>query len=443
MVFTMPKYTTKEIIEQFQEARGDKFDYSLVDYTHSQTKVKIICRIHGVFEQLVGMHRKGQGCAKCMYDGKRSSASDVITKFKSVHGERYDYSLVDYKNADSKVIIKCDEHGVFKQTPYHHASGNGCPKCIGRHKSQTEMIELFTQTHGNRYDYSKVNFVRVNDKVEIICSKHGSFYQTPTNHASGKGCIKCSGHYQYNTNEVTEKFIAVHGEKYDYSFVDYKNSHEKVKIVCSEHGFFEQTAGSHLTGSGCPRCAGSYPYDTDLIIKQFKEVHGDIYDYSKVKYSGIFKHTDIICKTHGLFSQIPKVHRNGSGCPDCAITIGHTKSSYLEYCNQTDGSTHLYLIKCEDNSESFYKVGIAKKGAINRLDSRSKLPYDFTVIKEVYGSASLIWDLEKSIHDIMRNFKYKPYIDFSGKTECFSQVPDQVIKLLNDFNKSKQLMFLI
>ncbi|MGP5535310.1 DUF723 domain-containing protein [Psychrobacter celer] len=439
----MAKYTSKEIVEQFICTHGDTYDYSLVDYIHSQTKVKIICKSHGIFEQLVGMHRKGQGCAKCMYDDKRSNLLDVIAKFKEVHGERYDYSLVIYTNTDTKVKILCSEHGIFEQTPWHHTSGEGCPKCVGKNKSQEDMIALFVQAHGDRYDYSKVKYVGANTKVEIVCSDHGSFHQTPIGHASGKGCIKCSGTYQYNTNEITEKFIAVHGEKYDYSFVDYKNSHEKVKIVCSEHGVFEQTAGSHLAGNGCPKCAGNYLLETNEVVDQFISVHDNRYDYSRVVYNGAETKVNIICRKHGEFSQSPRVHKKGGGCPDCAITIGYTKSNYLEYCNQTDGSTHLYLIKCEDDSESFYKVGIAKKGAINRFDSRSKLPYDFTVIKEVYGSAGLIWDLEKSIHNIMRNFKYKPHIDFSGKTECFSKVPDQVIKLLDDFSKSDQLMFLV
>lgn len=313
----MPKYTTKEIIEQFQEARGDIFDYSLVDYVHSQTKVKIICRTHGVFEQLVNMHRKGQGCAKCMYDDKRSSASDVIAKFKAVHGERYDYSLVDYKNADSKVTIKCAEHGYFKQTPYHHMSGNGCPKCIGRHKSEEDIIELFIQVHGNKYNYSKVKFSRVNDKVDITCEEHGIFSQTVSKHISGQGCMHC------------------------------------------------------------------------------------------------------------------------------AVTIGHTKNNYVDYCDNFNGKTHLYLIECVGNNELFYKVGISRMGADNRFNSKGKLPYSFKIIKQVYGSASLIWDLEKSIHNMMSGVKYKPKLSFHGKTECFSAAPSPILKLLDNFNESDQLMFLV
>lgn len=443
MGFMMPKYTSADIVEQFKKKHGDTYDYSLVDYIHSQIKVKIICKKHGLFEQLVGMHRKGQGCAKCMYDGKRSNLSDVIARFKAVHGERYDYSLVNYKNVDSKVTIKCAEHGHFKQTPYHHASGNGCPKCIGRHKTLSELLKLFNLIHSDRYDYSKVILTSSSHKVKIICKEHGIFEQRIDGHLSGKGCIKCSGTYQYNTSEITEKFISVHGEKYGYQLVDYKNIHEKIKIICSEHGVFEQTSGSHLAGNGCPICAPNYQPSTSEVVEQFKKIHFDKYDYSKVDYRGAFVDVEIICKIHGSFMQVAKTHKKGSGCPEYAITIGHTKNSYLEYCNETDGNTHLYLIECYSNNERFYKVGIAKKGANNRFDSRRKLPYNFSIIKEVYGSADLIWDLEKSIHSLMSDFKYHPDIGFSGKTECFSKVPKQVIKLLRNFNESDQLMFLV
>lgn len=439
----MAKYTTQQIVAQFIKVHKDTYDYSQVNYIHSQTKVKIICKVHGIFEQLIGMHRQGQGCAKCIYDEKRSSLSDVIDKFKTEHGDKYDYSFVNYANVDTKVKILCKVHGVFEQTPYHHASGNGCPKCVGKNKTQEDMIELFIQAHGSRYDYSKVEFSRANDKVEIICSEHGSFYQIPINHASGKGCIKCSNTYQYNTSEIIEKFITVHGDTYNYDLIDYKNSHEKIKIVCKEHGVFTQTSGSHLAGNGCSQCAGNYQYDNDLIIEEFKKVHGDIYNYSEVSYSGIFQPVEIICKTHGLFSQVAKVHKSGSGCPDCAITIGHTKNNYVDYCNKTDGKTHLYLIKCKGNSELFYKVGIAKRGAKDRFNSKGKLPYDFEIIKQTYGAASFVWDLEKSVHSMMTNIRYKPKLRFNGDSECFSEAPDHIIKLFDELNNSEQFIFLI
>ena len=156
----MAKYTTQQLIQQFKKTHGDRYDYSLVEYVRSTEKVTIICRKHGAFEQLPNMHRKGQGCAACMYDGKRSTLSDILIKFKEAHGDRYDYSLVKYKNIDTKVNIICKEHGIFRQSPYHHQRGNGCPKCIGRNKTQEEVIELFREAHGAKYDYSLLLYLK-------------------------------------------------------------------------------------------------------------------------------------------------------------------------------------------------------------------------------------------------------------------------------------------
>ena len=431
----MAKYTTKQIIKQFKDRHGDTFDYSLVDYQGTAIKVTIICRKHGAFDQLAGAHKRGQGCAKCMYDGKRKSAGEAIISFKDTHGDRYDYSLVRYKNVDTKVKIICAEHGVFLQTPYLHAIGNGCPKCIGRHKTQDEVIELFRLAHGDRYDYSQVVFTRVNDKVDIICREHGVFSQSATNHAAGRGCIKCSGTYQYTTSEIVEKFKAIHGDTYDYGLVEYINNKTNVNIVCKVHGLFSQDPSVHIIGGGCMKCSSCYSPTTSEVVEQFKEIHLDRYDYSKVDYQGAFVDVEIVCSVHGSFWQTPKTHKKGSGCPDCAVTIGHTKNSYLNYCNQFDGNTNLYVIKCQcgETEEEFFKIGIARQGADNRFDSRRKLPYNYEVLKEVNGNAGLMWDLEDAVHRLLQSYKHKPLKDFHGKTECFTHVTKEAIDLIDSY----------
>ncbi len=431
----MAKYTTKQIIKQFKDRHGDTFDYSLVDYQGTAIKVTIICRKHGAFDQLAGAHKRGQGCAKCMYDGKRKSADEAISSFKDKHGDRYDYSLVKYKNVDEKVKIICAEHGVFLQTPYLHANGSGCPKCIGRHKTQDEVIELFRLAHGDRYDYSQVIFDKVNDKVDIICHEHGVFSQTVTNHVAGQGCIKCSGTHHHTTDEVISRFVSIHGNLYDYSLVKYINQKTKVKIICKRHGVFEQLPYSHFSGCGCPDCGSNYQPTTDEVVEQFKSIHLDRYDYSKVNYQGAFIEVEIVCEVHGSFWQTPKTHKKGCGCPNCAVTIGHTKSSYLDYCSQFDSKTNLYLIRChcDDTSEAFYKVGIARQGADNRFDSRRKLPYSYEVLREVNGDAGLIWDLEDAVHRLLQSYKHKPLKDFHGKTECFTHITKEAIDLIDSY----------
>ena len=436
-----PKYTTKQIIEQFKKKNGDRFDYSKVNYRHALNKVIIICRIHGEFEQLVGMHRKGQGCAKCFNEERTHTKEQVLAKFEKVHLGRYDYSLVEYINTKIKIKIICSEHGVFEQSPEKHLKGNGCPKCIGRNKTIIEVLAEFKNIHGDKYDYSRVKYSLLNKKVEIVCPEHGVFSQTPQNHIAGQACPKCGGSLKLTLLEYIDECKKVHDDKYDYSQVIYKNGRSKIKIICPAHGEFTQEAFSHKSGCGCPYCAGNYTLETEEVIDQFGRVHGDRYDYSKVNYTGVFNKVVIICKEHGEFTQTPKTHKKGSGCPECAITIGHTKESYLEYCDKYDGKTYLYLIKCTNENEEFYKVGISRLGARIRFDSKIKLPYDFEVMAEVFGDASLMWDLEKSIHTLMHKQKYKPKLEFHGKTECFSKIPKEIFGIFNNLKNSAQIGF--
>ena len=123
------------------------------------------------------------------------SESLVIKQFKQVHGNRYDYSKVKYVRGDIKVIIICKEHGEFLQNPHNHKKGQGCKKCGHKDSgviTQSEIIKSFRKTHGNKYDYSKVKYVRGQIKVIIICKEHGEFLQTPMSHKQGAGCKKCA-----------------------------------------------------------------------------------------------------------------------------------------------------------------------------------------------------------------------------------------------------------
>ena len=168
----MRKLTTEEFIEKSIKKHGNKYDYSLVKYDGSSTKIKIICPIHGVFEQKSKYHLSGSGCIKCGIDLKRSSS--FIEKAKQIHGDKYDYSLVDYKNNITKVKIICSIHGIFEQTPKSHSIGRGCPSCSGNKKLTTkEFIEKAKNLHKDKYDYYLVEYKNTTTKVKIICHKHG------------------------------------------------------------------------------------------------------------------------------------------------------------------------------------------------------------------------------------------------------------------------------
>ena len=266
-------------IANFKLAHGDLYDYSSVVYNGSKNKVEIICSQHGSFWQTIDNHKKGKGCPKCgqlnRNKNKFKNQKHVLKKFEKIHGDRYDYSKVDYKGSNTKVSIICKQHGVFKQTPHSHSNGNGCPKC-GNDKTSTlssrkkKFFSESIEVHGDRYDYSKVDYKRSHDKVEIICDKHGSFHQTPTSHLGGNGCPKCAGEKNRERclkthKNVIDDFKVIHGNLYDYSKVYYNGNTTPIEIICEKHGSFHQLPNNHLKGSGCPKCVGNISkLETDL-----------------------------------------------------------------------------------------------------------------------------------------------------------------------------------
>jgi len=212
---------------------------------------------------------------------KKLTTYEFIEKAKFMHGDRYDYSMTNYINTRTVVIIRCKEHGIFKQTPSNHLNGQNCPICMGRGKgnnerfiwnaklvhgcpkcnggvkiTEKEFIKHAKEIHGDNYDYSKVNYINSKTKIKIICHKHGIFEMKPNNHIGEKqGCPICGIEKKcLTTTEFIEKAKKIHGNIYDYSLVDYKRNNIKIKIICREHGIFEQKPCGHLNGRGCSQC---------------------------------------------------------------------------------------------------------------------------------------------------------------------------------------------
>jgi len=178
-----------------------------------------------------------------------------INKSLKIHGDKYDYSKVKYINSHAKINIICPIHGEFKMIANNHLNGQGCPDCGGTKKlTKEQFIEKANKIHGNKYDYSKVEYINNKTRVCIICPKHGEFLMRPNDHLSGHGCPDCGGTKKDSTENIINKFKKIHGDKYDYSKVNYFNAHTNVLIVCPIHGEFPQSPHDHLKGCGCPKC---------------------------------------------------------------------------------------------------------------------------------------------------------------------------------------------
>lgn len=216
-----------------------------------------------------------------------------IENAKKIHGSKYDYSKVIYENRKTRVTISCPEHGDFEQTPDSHLRGSGCPKCAAAkikeaaknfsppqlHNESTRwdtsrFIKEAKAVHGSKYDYSKVRYINTHTKVTIVCPKHGEFEQKPNAHVNNRrGCRKCShdlfsANLSMDNNSFIVKAKKLHGDKYDYSKVQYVDTYAKVTIVCLEHGEFEQSPTHHLQGMGCSKC-NSVSSNQEQIVKNW------------------------------------------------------------------------------------------------------------------------------------------------------------------------------
>lgn len=238
----MKKLTTDGWVKKAREVHGDKYDYSLVEYVDSYTKVKILCPMHGLFEQLPSSHvSRRSGCPKCgvelVVGQRRLTTEEFVTRVRRVHGNRYDYSLVKYENSYRPVKIICPEHGVFEQAPTTHLSGSGCPQCgaerikvnIRKHhaaafsSAKEAFIQKVRKVHENRIDLGDFEY-----KGSLIagiakCTECGNVWRpTPSTLLSGSGCPQCA----------KTGFLA-YKKGYLYVMVDNSEIPTMMKIGCS------------------------------------------------------------------------------------------------------------------------------------------------------------------------------------------------------------------
>lgn len=212
------KRSKEEFVRAATYIHKGLYTYDDFVMVNGKTKGKIHCTKHNIdFEMTPDHHLQGQGCPKCRYEkaskAKTKSTEKFIEQAKQIHGDKYDYSKVEYVNGHEKVCIICPEHGEFWMTPNNHINKTkpqGCPVC-GRIKSirnrtstTEEFITKAIKIYGNKYDYSKVNYVNNTTNVEIVCPQHGSFFQWPANHLIGESCPKCACFRSKGEKEVEE-----------------------------------------------------------------------------------------------------------------------------------------------------------------------------------------------------------------------------------------------
>ena len=195
-------------------------------------------------------------------------------------------------------------------------------------------------THGDKYDYTQSVYTGYKCNIQIVCPTHGVFTQLENNHRNGCGCPKCGAETRGAARAHTwDSFVAAatdkHESVYTYPAQPFKNSRDKVRVVCPTHGEFTLAAYAHMAGHRCKRCAyESNGTRSQIGMSEFMRraaaVHGDTYEYP-AGISGLHTPIKITCRIHGEFLQTPHNHLAGANCPRCVGKVSKGEAEVLDF----------------------------------------------------------------------------------------------------------------
>jgi len=224
---------------------------------------------------------------------KKLPYEELIKQFKEIHNNKYRYKKFEYINkGKDKIKIYCKKHKLyFYQTIKYHQQGRlGCPLCkkeVQKKRqfySQEKIIERIKKVHNNKYNLSKIEYKGINNKIELVCYKHGKFWIKPNDLINNKqGCSKCGNEFRGNKqrkplSQFIKEAIKIYGNEYDYSKVNYINCDTIIIIICKKHGEFKSSPYKHLNNNiGCPFCKTKFSFET--ITKQVLDIYNLNYEY--------------------------------------------------------------------------------------------------------------------------------------------------------------------
>jgi very-short-patch-repair endonuclease len=267
---------------------GNKFDTTKMEYNGNTSRAKICCIKHGCFYKIpkqLKANKPNYICDKCKLEDQQK---DFIERARKIHNDFYRYDLVEFKGYTKKVKIICPVHGIFEQRAENHLKGDRCLKCVydGYKMDFEDFLKKAKEKYGNKYDYSMTNYINANTKIKIRCKKHKLVFEAyPRSHISDSYtegiCPLCQG--EERTKKFIERAKEVHGDYYDYRLVDltYITSCQKVPIICPRHGIFFQSMDHHINGGhGCPVC-NSHSKIEKKLYEYFQKLGIDfMYQYS-------------------------------------------------------------------------------------------------------------------------------------------------------------------
>jgi len=347
----------------------------------------------------------------------------------------FDYSLVkELQTKKSSIQLICRKHGLIETSFNNHlSSGNGCFKC-GDESCRNNKRMTFEEF------LKKVDDVIPNKKFKILSKvfkgRQVKYERVYTQDEFGICNVKVTGLLRGEAPTIksamfpklysTNKYRKVHGYKLlDFTNTEYIKALGYVTVNCRKHGDFSTKPNWLLSGLSCPVCAEEgrkyrMVSNTKTFIRKAIERFGDnrkIFD--KVDYVRAKDKIEVLCETHNTYYKItPNDYLTGYRCPECGlISGGWSKEDFIKSSRGRDGI--LYLIRCWNEEEEFYKIGITTHSVKKRFRGLI-LPYKYELIHEFICDAGCVWDLEKEHHKYYKNYSQRPLIHFQGYTECFN-----------------------
>lgn len=445
------------MVQEIKDKEGKVHQIEIAENLKDYKIVEYISRDKIVFTDGVFTYVTSQKKLKLGKGVNARIALDQTAHFKIAasikHNSKYEYEKTIYVKSNSKVIITCTEHGDFEQIPASHLMGKGCRKCDNLKKksrrkyTREQLIIKLNFVHENKYQYPAIEDTADKSKIKIECPLHGVFEQVISCHLSGQGCAQCGFDKRgFNKRTEPDEFITrcreKHEDKYDYSLTKYIRGDDKIKIICPSHGEFYQRASKHLFGGkGCAKCGDerAKSLNTSSIeqnIIDFKNVHGDRYDYSKIQKLKCNQKIEIGCPIHGAFFQSITGHKSGSGCPACAKILAvcvkekvKIKEAYLIPCS-------VYTYKFSNEYENFYKVGISWNIKRRTTDFKRYYNTERLFLADLNIPNSIL--IEDKVLKFLKPFQYFPDKKFAGYSECFTIDPTETVKkFINDLQEQE------
>lgn len=323
-------------------------------------------------------------------------------------------------------------------------------------RTTEEFIEKAIIIHSNTYDYSLVDYKKSRENVIIICNKHGEFKQEPSVHLNKKsGCPKCGVEKHrlkvtLTLDEILIKLKNKHGDKFDYSGIDFKDYFTPVTFRCRIHNEnVTQTLSAHFhSKNGCLKCrkdaiSNYQKNDTKYFIEKSEEVHGDFYNYENSVYIKSTELITITCPIHGDFEQLAQSHMKGSGCKKCALlgnSVYNTKRAMKNGIIWKKERTTLYFLEFVSQNEKYLKVGISKEFDIRlrTLKRLSQCEVNQVILNDLSLYDAVI--VEQAVLKEFESHRHTPSIKFPGHTECLSfDIKNKVLERIKVLIKKQSI----